>query len=146
MITVDEEWLADICKELHLCPDNIFDRYNAVSTFLKAAMMPRGYSSYSCLKMDDVLFSCRMLWLFGCLEMLNKLGMAEEGRKIWREAEGESALAMVYMAGKKSELSPTGHAIRDGMADPLLSLSAMQEAADKPIEYPGVKVEKLYEL
>lgn len=45
---------------------------------------------------------------------------------------------MVYMVH-------TGYTILDDMPDLLLSPTSMQEAADVPMEYPGVTVEVMYE-
>lgn len=56
------------------------------------------------------------------------------------------ALPMIYTAHKKAELKHAGYAIQDSMADPLFSHTAMREAADMAMEYPVMKVEKLYEF
>lgn len=50
------------------------------------------------------------------------------------------------MGCKKTELKYTWYTILSGITDPVLSLSAMREAAGMPMKYPGLEVEKLYEF
>lgn len=87
---LDKEWPADIHRALHLCPDGTFDRVGAVSPFLQAAMIPRQHRSYLILKKDDLLFLPRMVWLSGCVEMLNDLVMTTEGKRPGRKPRGSS--------------------------------------------------------
>lgn len=52
---------------------------------------------------------------------------------------------MLYMACSWDEFEYALCAVLDGMTDPLLFFSAMQEAADI-MEHPGMKVKKLYKF
>lgn len=53
---------------------------------------------------------------------------------------------MICTAYKNGELKHAGYAILHGIADPLFSSAAIQYAADIPMEYPVMKMEKLYEF
>lgn len=53
---------------------------------------------------------------------------------------------MVHMVYKKTELKHAEYKILNAMADLLLTHSAMQEVVDRPMEYSGMKMEKMYEL
>lgn len=44
-------------------------------------------------------------------------------------------LPMVHLAFKKAKLTHVGYAVLNGMIDPLLSTSAMREAADLSMDY-----------
>lgn len=103
---------------------------------------------YLSLKKDDVLLLCRMVRLLGCLSLLNEQGVIKEVKNNYRKAEGEygSALPMVYVACKKAEMNHAVHAILYGMDDPLLSSSAIPEAAGLRIDYACMKVEKMYKF
>lgn len=61
------------------------------------------------------------------------------------EAEGKYkyALPTVYMACKEAELKLTGQDILGDVSSHLLIYSAMQEAAEMPLGYPGMRVEKV---
>lgn len=50
------------------------------------------------------------------------------------------------MACKNAELKQAGYATLDVRTDPLLLSLAIREAADMRVEYPDMKVEKLYEF
>lgn len=53
-------------------------------------------------------------------------------------------MPLIYLACEKADLNHTSYTILYGMFGPLMSLSAMWESLDKPLEYPGMKMEKLY--
>lgn len=62
------------------------------------------------------------MWLFCCMVMLNELCMKSQGNNIWREANRKyvSALPMVHMARKKTNLKHIEYSILDYKADLLL--------------------------
>lgn len=73
--------------------------------------------------------------------------MTIEGKNLTRVREQHiSALLRVYIAREKAELSDSGYSIRDGMSEPLILASTMRKAADMAMEFPGMKVGKLYEI
>lgn len=54
-----------------------------------------------------------------------------------------SALPAVYTACKIPYLNHDWYANLDGLTDAVLSLSVLSEAADVPLDYPVLEVEKL---
>lgn len=53
---------------------------------------------------------------------------------------------MVYTTCKKPDLKHVGYAVLHSMTYPLMSTSAIREAAHMPMEYTGMKVKNLYEF
>lgn len=53
---------------------------------------------------------------------------------------------MLHMDDKKAELNHAGYEILDAMDNPLFYTSPMQEAASMLMDYPGIKLEELYEF
>lgn len=88
VVNVDKEWLVYTRKALHLPPDGMFNSYDAVWPFLQATVIPWGHLSHLFLKKDDLFFHYQMVWLFSCGEMLNKLDIATDVKKIWGTAVG----------------------------------------------------------
>lgn len=60
--------------------DGTVDYYDAVSPFVKDALIPRGLQSYCILGKEDLLFLYYMVWLYGSVAMLNELDMIPKGK------------------------------------------------------------------
>lgn len=88
-----------------------------------------------------------MVWLLGSILVL--IALYENcWEKTWKESKGlyRSALPNGFMALMKAEQNNTGFTIQDCMEDPLLSRSAVQEAAEMPVKHSGMEVERLYQF
>lgn len=74
--------------------------------------------------------------------------MTAEGKELWGESEKEyrSQQPVVYVACKKPKMKHAGYSILSRKADSLLSPLAMQKEAYMPMEYHGMKVEKLFKF
>lgn len=62
-----------------------FDGYDAVKTFLQAALMPHGHRFYLVLKKDEVFLLCWMGWLLNGVMMQNDRGMRTKVKRIWEK-------------------------------------------------------------
>lgn len=83
-----------------------------------------------------------MVWLFGFLVLLNKLGMTIKGRRFGQKMVGSTnPRCMVHMACRNAERNHAGHVTQNCMAGPHLSPPGTKEAADMLMEHPDMKVE-----
>lgn len=110
MASICKKWLANISQALHLNSDGTLDRYQAISAFLLASMIVLGNHSQLFLNVDEVVFPCQVVWLIGCLAMLNKLVITSERKQFWQEAKPEyiAPWPMIYMAPEKAGLKNAG--------------------------------------
>lgn len=60
------------------------------------------------------------------------------------QKRGHSALPMVYMARKKSQLDCTVYIILDGMANTFLSMVLMFELGELPCDFPEMTVDNSF--
>lgn len=60
---VEKEWLENVRGNLYFCSDSTFDKYDAVSSFLKAAMISWGHLSYVLYRKA---MCCPFVGWFGC--------------------------------------------------------------------------------
>lgn len=143
---VDHQRLLDTRRAPYLCSDARFERYDDISPFLKAFMIPK----YIC---PISLRGRSMCWSLGGLEALlcpddRWAGYENGGKKNCQEVRRKykSAVQIVYMVRKSTALSLTGYMTFECMADLYSTTSVMQEAGRISTEYPYIKLESLYKL
>lgn len=68
-----------------------------------------------------------------------------DGPDIWKKTVElwQIFLPAVLMTGRKAKLVHAGYTILHGMAEPLAATPPMRQAASKPQDYPGAKVNVL---